>query len=332
MTNLATITQFQTKAGKAIEDFLSEKGKRSADTETAYRGDITLFLEVVYGKGINTITAEELELLDYDTFKQFLDSFYNKKSNNAINRYASSIKSMYRELNIRKVITTDLKLFDLINALPSNANSYESIPMEVALQYIEAVRFEKHKVEEKQMVIKMAIELGLRESELRNLEWSQFKPDGDRVFVYGIGKGNKKYTEVISREFYNELLEIKVEGQSKLFTLTKKNIIDMMTRLKKYLGHEDRNYVFHSFKKTAVTNTYKFTGSMTDAQDKGKHTYLTTTQLYLEDEETKMTGYFSLEGKLDHERYKKVSHEELLQALQSVNKEFLFQLNFKLSN
>lgn len=331
MTSLATVTKFQTKAGKAIENFLEEKGKGSKDTETAYRGDITLFLNNVYGKTIETITAEELELLDYDSLKTYLNSFYEKKSNSVINRYRSTIKTMYRELNIHKVIVTDLKMFDLIKTLPNNPNSYEAIPMEVAEQYIDATRYEKHKKEEKKMLIKTAIELGLRESELRDLEWNWFKPDGDRVYISGIGKGNKKYTEVISRDFYNELLEIKGSSE-KVFTLTKKNITDLMVRLKKLLKHEHRNYTFHSFKKTAVTNTYKFTGSITDAQKKGKHTYVATTQIYLEEEETKMTGYYSLEGKINHDLYKEVSHDKLIQALQGMNKELLFSLNLKLQD
>lgn len=329
MTNAAKVTQFQSRVGKSIENFLEDKGKRSQDTATAYRGDIVLFLNQVFGKTINTITVEELEVLDHESFREYLNSFYNVKSNSAINRYASSIKSMYRDLNMKSIITTDLKMFELITALPNNPKSYEAIPMDVALQYIDAIRFEKFNVEEKTMAVKMAIELGLRESELRDLEWKWFKVDGDVVHVTGIGKGNKKYREKISLELYNELLQIKGESE-KVFTISKKNLVDMMLRLKKQLGHEDRNYTFHSFKKTAVTNTYKYTGSITDAQAKGKHTYLATTQLYLEEEETKMTGYFSLEGKINHDLYKEVSHDQLIQALQSVNKELLFALNMKL--
>lgn len=330
MASLATVTEFQTKVGKAIEDFLHEAIKQSTDTEKAYRGDIKRFLHDVYDKSINTITADELELLDYDSFKSFLNSFYNVQSNSLINRYASCIKSMYRHLNSTKAIKSDMSFFELIKTLPNNAKSYDSIPMEAAFQYMEAALKEKNKGLEKKLIIKTAIETGLRDSELRELEWSQFKPDGEKVYIKGFGKGNVKYIEVISRDFYNELLQLKVDGQKTVFTLTKKSITDMMIRLRKQLQHEDRNYTFHSFKKTAVTNTYKFTGSITDAQKKGKHKHLTTTQIYLEEEEAKMTGYFSLEGKIDHNLYKNVPHEVLIQALQGMSKELLFNLNLKL--
>lgn len=329
MTNLATVTQFQTKAGKAIEDFLFERSKRSEDTSKSYRGDIKRFLSDVYDKSISTITAEELEVLDYDSFNSFLNGL-SKKSNSTVNRHSISIKSLYKNLNAKKVIQSDLTFFELIENLQNNPNSYDSIPMEIAEQYLEATQHEKNKQLEKKLIIKTAIDTGLRESELRELEWSQFKPDGERVYLSGVGKGNVKYLEPISKAFYEELLQLKVEGQKKVFTLTKKNITDMMARFKYKFKHEDRNYTFHSFKKTAVTNTYRITGSITDAQKKGKHKHLTTTQLYLQEEETKMTGYYSLEGNLNHNLYKEVSHEVLLETLKNMTKEMLFVLNLKL--
>lgn len=330
MVMLENVKEFQTKSGKAIEYFLSEKGKRSEDTAKSYRGDIKAFLSDVYGKQINTITDVELESLDYDSFKTFLDTFYKAQSNSKFNRMASSIKSLYKYLNKMKAIQTDMQFFDLIEKLPNDAKSYEAIPMEVVAQYIEATRFEKNDQAQKKMIIKAAVETGLRESELLNWEWSNFKVDGEKVLIKGMGKGNKKYTEVISKDFYNELLTLKTEKNKKVFTLSRKNIHDMMARLKKQLRHDDRNYTFHSFKKTAVTNTYKITGSITDAQRKGKHTRLETTQLYLEEEELKMTGYYSLEGKINHNLYKEVPYEVLIQALSGMQKELLFSLNMKL--
>ena len=331
MASLATVAQFSTKVGKAIEGFLYEKSKRSEATATSYKGDIKRFLSDVYDKSINTITAEELEVLDYDSFKNFLNSFEGK-SNSVVNRYASSIKSMYKHLNSIKAINVEMNFFDLKETLPNKAESYEVIPMETCKQYIEATQREKHKATEKKYAIKLALELALRESEVRELEWKQFKPDGNEVIVTGVGKGNVKFIDKISRDFYNELLELKVEGQSKLFTLTKKNLTDMMVRLRKELRQEDRNYTFHSFKKTSVTNTYRYTGSITAAQKKGKHKLLATTQLYLGEEDTVMTGYFSLEGNLNHNLYKEVSHETLLGTLKEMSKEMLFLLNLKLQD
>lgn len=330
MVALSNVTEFQTRVGKGIEDFLSERGKKSEDTATAYRGDIKAFLNEVYNKQINTITAEELECLDYDSFKAYLDTIYKVQSNSKFNRVASCIKSLYKYLNTHKMIQADMQFFDLIEKLPNDAKSYEVMPMEVVERYVEATKYEKNKQDEKRILIKSAVETGLREQELLDWEWTQFKPDGNRVFIKGIGKGNKKYDEIISRKFYEELLKLRVEGQKKVFTLSKKNVHDMMNRIKSYLQLEDRNYTFHSFKKTAVTNTKRFTGSLEKAQKKGKHSKIETTMLYLAEEELEMTGYYSLEGTINHNLYKEVSHEVLIQALQGMHKEFLFSLNLKL--
>lgn len=333
MVALSNVTHFQTKAGKCIEEFLEEKAKRSEDTAKSYRGDINKFLEAVFDKNIKTVTAEELELLDYESFKAFLNSMYKKLANTSINRCKSSVESLYQYLNATKVIRTDLTFFRLIKALPSDVNSYEVMPMEVALEYIDATRYEKNSPNEKKWAMIMAIELGLRDSEVRELEWSQFKADGQRVYVSGYGKGNVKYTEVIDRELYDEMsLSIRVENQKQLFTISKKNITDMMIRLRKTLGYEDRNYTFHSFKKASVNNTFNITGNVLDAQKKGKHSKLETTQLYLQEVETKMTGYFSLEKNINHNLYKEVDHNTLLETLKGMPKDLMFLLNMKLND
>lgn len=333
MVALSNVTQFQTKAGKCIEDFLEEKAKRSEDTAKSYRGDINKFLEAVFDKNIKTVTVDELELLDYESFKSFLNSMYKNLANTSINRCRSSIESLYQYLNATKLIRTDLSFFRLIKSLPNEVNSYEVMPMEVVEEYIDATRFEKNKPNEKKWSIIMAVELGLRDSEVRELEWSQFKVDGQRVYVSGYGKGNVKYTEVIDRDLYEEMsLNIRVENQKKLFTISKKNITDMMIRLRKNLGYEDRNYTFHSFKKASVNNTYNITGNVLDAQKKGKHSKLETTQLYLQEVETKMTGYFSLEKNLNHNLYKEVDNNTLIKTLNTMPKDLLFLLNMKLND
>ncbi|WP_144509906.1 site-specific integrase [Bacillus sp. FJAT-22090] len=330
----SNVSQFQTKAGKAIEDFLVEYSKGSEDTTASYRGDINKFLEAIFNKKINTILDEELELLDYDSFKAFLDSLYGTLANGTINRNSSCIRSLYKHLKARKIINIDISFFELIKSLPNKMESYDVMPMEVVEQYLSAIeKFEKHKQSEKKWAVMMAIELGLRASEIIDLKWSQFKPDGNIVYVNGYGKGNVEYIEVIDRELYNEMIsEIRIENQKNLFTLSKKNITDMMTRLRKLLKHEDRNYVFHSFKKTSVNNTFRLTGNIRDAQAKGKHSKIETTQIYLQEIETKMTGYFSLEKNLNHDLYKEVNYKTLIETLKTMPKELLFILNLKLKD
>lgn len=88
------------------------------------------------------------------------------------------------------------------------------MPMEIVEQYIEAASYEKYKTIEKKWAIILATELGLRLSEVLELNWQQFKVDGNRVYVTGYGKGNTKYVEVISKLLYEDLIgELKLNGQ-----------------------------------------------------------------------------------------------------------------------
>ena len=332
MVALSNVTQFQTKAGKVIEDFLNENAMRSEATYKNYKSDISKFLLSVFDKTIYTITFEELELLDYESFKAFLNSYHGKLANSTINRLSSSIESLYKHLMKTNSIKSDIAFFKLNRSLPTKVQSYDVMPIEVVKQYVDAALKEIHKGVEKKWAIILAIELGLRSSEIVDLEWSQFKVDGEKTVVNGYGKGNVKYTEIMDTRIYEDLRNDLRGNQKKVFTLSQKNITDMMIRLRKELGQEDRNYTFHSFKKTSVNYAYLVTGNILDAQAKGKHAKLETTQIYLQEVETKMTGYFSLEKNLNHDLYKEVDYNTLINTLKTMPKELLFLLNMKLND
>lgn len=332
MTNLATVTQFQTKAGKSIEDFLNEKAKRSENTAKSYEGDINRFLKDVFEKTINTVTKEELEILDYEILSNWLNSYYEKVSNSTINRYYSSIKSLYKNLRAKNAITCEINFFDLFTRLPEETNSYEYMPREVVDQYIAEARKELHDSHEKVILIIMAADTALRQAELLNLEWSQFVPDGDEVIIRGFGKGKKKFVERISKELYELVLSLKLGNNKKVFSLSRKNIQDMMGRIKEQLGYEDRNYTFHSLKKYAVTFAKEYTGDIQQAQKKGKHSNINTTQIYLAEKEVGLTGAFSVGINLNNNLYKEVDHNTLLDALDDMGKDVLIILNKKLQN
>lgn len=337
--NIAEVVEFQTREGTIIEQFLNGIRKQSESTYNAYKTDIAQMFEYLFDKDYTLITQKELNSINGFKLQKYFDMLYNKAksgeikcSNTTINRKQSSIKQLIRYLKAINIITEDISYLELIKSLPDDTESIEYMPNEVALQYANWVlKYEKHKAYEKHMLIRMAIDTGLRLGELLSLRWNQFTVDGDIVIIKGRGKGNKKWVEKISYEYlYKPLAVMKTKDNDKVFSLSRKNVQDMMTRAKKALGHEDRNYTFHSFRKTAVTNTYRQTGNLRDAQKKARHSSLTTTQIYLEDEEYKMTGLISLGGDQDPCYYHKVSHEELLQALGEMPQDFLFILNMKL--
>lgn len=327
------VAKFQTRCGKAIELYLKQKSKGSENTERNYRSRINRFLKHMFSnKDINTITSEELDLLDFESFEQYVDSFKNVK-NTTINNHISAIKAMYRHLKSRSIIECDISYFEEIDSLNNDSIEIDPMPIEVVKRYIEEAGREKFNPEVKQKLIKLAADQGLRMDELLNLSWGSFVPREDGVVVNGYGKGNKKFTKKINYKVYEDLLTLRKGNSldSKVFApLSDKNVTDMMIRFREVLGYEDMQYSFHSLRKSAVTYFHRTNGGdLLLTQRFAGHSSPNTTQLYVGADELGVTGMFSTEN-LDKEAYTKVSHEKLLEALKEMNYGFIHALNSKL--
>lgn len=329
--NLAPTIKFQTKCGKAIDQFLNEYDKQSKNTVQGYKGDIEKFLHKVYEKTIDTITVEELDCLDFDSFSEYINGIKDS-SNSTVNRHTSTIRTMMDHLKKRNVITSEIGYLDLIKLKRNNSKRIDVMPRAVVLNYISEAGREKNHAKKKQNLIMFAVDTALRMEDYLEMKWDQFSPQEDWVIVKGYGKGGKMWIEKISYKVYNSLLEMRQGNESMVFTpLSEKNVTDMMNRIKLRLGYQDRTYSFHSLKKTAVTFTYRLTGDILEAMKKGKHSNLDTTRIYLEEEDYGMTGMFSL-GDHDSDLYKKIAHDELLMALSELNKDTLHLLNIKIDS
>lgn len=326
----------------SIEQFLNQKKQLNKNTHRSYLNDIKQFFNIVFEKEYDYITEEEFngEKTSLDSIFEYFNYLYESEdengerlySNGTINRKQSSIKSLLKFLKIKKVYYGDLSELELIRNLPKDTKSIEVLTVERALQYVDWIRGnERFKSEEKCLIIKLAIETGLRASELLSLEWNQFKEDDSRVLIKGYGKGNKKWVEKMGTDLYNELRALNNEGE-RVFSLSYSDLAKMMLRAKKALGDEKRAITFHSFKKCAVSFVYKVTGDILEAQKKGKHSSLDTTRIYLEEEDYGITGAISLIGKTEPDLYKKVDKKTLTKAIELMNKDFLFILNNKIND
>lgn len=326
------VTKFQTKCGKEIEKYLNEIRKKSENTEKNYRADIRRFIKYNYEKTIDTVTTEELDLLDYDSFTQYIESFEGV-SNNTINRHISTIKSLYKNLKARNILNSDIAYLDLVTLLNNDGVEIDPMSIEVVERYINEAGRELHHAEVKQKLIMLAADQGLRLDELLSLTWKSFSPREDGVVISGYGKGNKKFTKKIEFWVYEDLLELRKGAtlNSKVFApLSPKNVADMMTRIKTNLGYEDREYSFHSLRKSAVTYFYRDNnGDLIKTQRYAGHSNPNTTQIYIESEEMGVTGMFSTRNN-DKEAYKKLTHDELLEVIEDMSYDFVHMLNAKI--
>ena len=326
----------------SIEQFLNQKKQRNKNTFKNYQNDIENFFKVVFAKDFYYVTEYEFnsKKTSLDGIMNYFDYLFAQKdddgkriySNSTINRKQASIKELLKYLKVKKLYHSDLSELELITNLPKDTVSIEVLSFDRAMQYAEWLKAnERNKKEEKYLIIKLAIDTGLRASELLSLEWNQFKLEEESVLMSGYGKGNKKWIERISMPFYNEILTLKKDSE-KVFSLSYSDLSKMMKRARKGLGDDSRAISFHSFKKCAVNSVYRLTGDIIEAQRKGRHKSLDTTRIYLQGEDYGITGIISLGEDVDNELYKKVDNDTLVSAIELMNKDFLFILNSKIKD
>lgn len=325
---------------QAVEQFLKQKYQRNVNTYRNYLVDIEHFFQSMFGKHYSFATKDELnQVANIDGLMTYFDNLYEVKNksgkrmftNVTINRKQSSIKALLKFLKIKKVYDHDLTELELIRNLPKDTKSIEVISFDTAMKYAEWIKEnEKVKANEKYIIVKLAIDSGLRASELLSLKWNQFEEDLDCVVMRGRGKGNKEWIEKISLQFYEEILTLKGNSEH-VFSLNYDNLVRMMNRVKDAFGVSDKNISFHSFKKCSVTSAYRLTGDILEAQRKGRHSSLDTTRLYTESEDYGITGLISLGDNIQTDLYKNVNKKTLVKAIELMNKDFIYILNNKIA-
>lgn len=338
MVNNLKVAPLETQASQIVNKFLKKKEEKSLNTAISYKTDIVQFVSSVYNKSVELVTQQDWNSVDEEVVANYFDKMYQeaqdgkiRRKNSTINRKMSSIKELMRYLKRYKVITTDISFLDTIENYIDDTEGVEPFPLDVAWQYAEHIlKTDRFKAYEKYCLCLLALDTGLRMEELLSLKKAQFVVEKEYIFLRGRGKGNKKWAKKISHSLYDMILKIDNKGD-KIFSLSQKNVIDMMTRAKTKLQHENRNYSFHSFKKTAVTFAYRLTGDIMEAKRVGNHSNLGTVQKYIEEEDFGITGAVSLGDSIDTGLYRKVPHEVLLEGLESLSKGSLFLLNVSLN-
>lgn len=321
-----------------IERYLADKAKRSERTFIGYRSDTEQFIQKVFGKALEEVTATDMNSLDYIKVSNYFDELYEETDdrgermykNTSINRKLSSLSSLLKILYARDHIALNLKFLDLIDTLPDDTVSIAHMDVAVVKEFLNQARFEKFKNEEKQAIIILAVDSGLRTEELLSLNSNNFTDKGDKIVISGRGKGNKPFDVAISELTYERIMTLLKYPKNKLFSLSPKNLRDMMERLKEQLGYENINYSFHSFRKSAITFTYEIAGIL-EAQKKAHHKSIDTTNIYIKDYGLFVTGSFSVENGVKQDLYKSVDDVMLREVISKLNPEMQLIINSKIN-
>lgn len=332
MNTQKVVQLYDNKLYDDIMIFLNEMGVESDHTRKAYETDIRQFFKLIKGKELEHLTLEDVQLRknDVEKFKQIL--LDNGLARTTINRKISAIRSLLENL---KANEWDVKtaFFKNIKWLKTQDNKYGVLDVHEVWEMARLAREKEREYKEvKYYFILFALDTCLRKQAILKLKWSDFEEVEDGVIVHAIDKGNKEFRQKISKEFYNELLSIKKDGEVRVFPISVDSVDDMVCRLKKLMNiPEERNIVFHSIRKAGVTFQYRITGDLTQAMKAAGHSNPTVTMRYLDLRDYGVTGAVSFGNKIDEELYKKVTHEELIKAIENCPKDIQLILNIKLN-
>jgi integrase len=256
----------------------NHKSEKSS-TRLSYEKNIREFFKFVLdGKEIEHLTEDDLKLKKRDIINYRKKLQENGNANNTINQKMASVRSLFSFLNSEYEINTSI--FDL-KRLDETTNHYGIINQTEAELFAEtAFQTEREKPFLKKLLILTAIRTSFRIDELLNLKWNSFELV-DGVYKVSIrGKRNKLVTNAVSEKLYNEILKLKEENKETkwtgdpeiVFQITESAVNTMMKRLRTKLNISDeRNVVFHSFRKVAINWELDTTGDVKKAAQQGNH-------------------------------------------------------------
>jgi len=327
-------------ATEYIEDFFLNL--ESDDTRSTYHTQLNEFSNIMMKKELKFLLKSDIALINSDMIIRFINDKYKVKTvkNNTLNNKLSAIKSFMKYMRMRKLSNIDVNDFEFIKNKKDDTESYDTIPMwmvhEILLDFQDN---EKRLLMQKTWFVKLAVETGLRPKEVLALRKDNFTPyfDGIHMLVKSKdaetrSKGNKDWKELIHMDLYYQMIEELDITEGKLFTMSDSTMLKTLHRSIDRLGYSDDGYyVLHSFKRTAVNNTKRFTNDMSAAQAKGKHSSANTTKIYMDEVDYGATGFYSMQCKVDTgDLIQKSSHEELLKAIDNMDESVKMLLEIEL--
>ncbi len=185
----------------------------------------------------------------------------------------------------------------------------------------------------KHYLIKFSVDTCARISECLKLKWTDFEVKEDKVKIRLIAKGNKEFKPIIDKSFYEELTILKTDDSDYVFNIHENTVYRMMKRLRQEMNiPESRNIVFHSLRKTGVDRIWKITRDINQARKAANHSSSKVTEGYIDTEEDYgVRGYYSSKSKVDDYLYKKVGYDDLIKAIDELDKGLQQHINLKLN-
>jgi integrase len=319
----------------SINSFLNEKGDSSSNTRMAYEKDIKNFFMTMLSKELSQLTPDDLrfekpDIINYRTYLKEMkkaDGVSPKYKNSSINRFIDSVRSLFIELRSNGYSEyIDEFAFNFKN-LPENDSKTagDLTEEEFNLMVKKALTLENGLM--KSLLIGLAARTSIRLSALLKLTWKDITRinHGEwegRWLVNVVDKGNKEDEKPIEDVFYEQLLDIQVDGQDKIFSISDTAVNRFIKRLCEMIGiDEERNITFHSLKGYGANTVIDNGGSMEDAKRQCNHVSIATTSKYYMRRVKDYSKYAGIimDSKFDTTPLEELDKEQLLSLIKATS-------------
>lgn len=281
--------------------YLSTIQGKSVNTKKEYQYDLQMFCRYIFAEQENILYEEvtDISSIDIEQFRSvtledlyaFLSYCENERGNNANTRArkVASIKAFYRYLKQKRKLLDDNPAEELETPkIPKRAPVY--LDERESINYLSHIKqLEGTHAARNQCIVYLFLNLGLRVSELCNIDIQHIK--GDYLTV--VGKGDKARTLYLN-ETCKKSMEVYIEkersryadGETALFLSQKKTRLSRITvyNIIKSLNPagEDTDKVItpHKLRHTSATSMYRAGADIRSIQQILGHTSIQTTQIY----------------------------------------------------
>lgn len=313
--------------------FIERCSKKSESTGKSYERAIKKFFTLIKGKDPNHLTKQDLDLSldDFEDFQRVLKRA--GISGKTINHDVSAVREFIKYLTYKKFINYDIGYLMLIISEPEVPNQHAVMDIETFDQVIDYMKV-MPRLRERDMKIalfKLSLETCARLDECLSLTWDKVKDNKNGTATISFkGKGNKYYSREIPYGLHQELLNIKVEGEERVFKTSTNSISDLIIKLREKF-ELDETIKFHSIRKAGAMNAYVLTNDIDYVRRLLNHSDIKTTQIYLGIQDHGLVGVISMRENVIDDLYKFATNDELERAIESLPKSLQMKINHELN-
>lgn len=286
MGQAATIIQLNDNA-KLMKQFSTYlQRKRVHTTKLAYLKEINRFYDWLCGKQVtllddgnvvSAITEKEM-LMDQSQAHDYQHYLIEEGlSASSINKAIVSVRGLYTQLAANN-FPVKSEWFKGLEKVESEGEQWAAFTFEESMKAMEVVRHTE-KGDMKAAMINTVIHTGFRIGDLEKLRKEHITLFENKTWTIKVkGKRGKWNWKPITPELKDEILSITDKynyTDGAIFKIQRNTVNKMMKLIRKELGLEragEERYVFHSFKKCAVSEIYNITnGDVKHIQEAGNH-------------------------------------------------------------